>query len=323
MNKDCHIEVVYLQKILCKNLSQDFKILKIIRIYGGARKVTYKIECNKGFSCILYVWDNSMDYFNEKTDEDDIFKSNGADLFELNNKFLTQNGIRTPRIYYIDRNKKEYSFDFALVEYIAGGEIEKYFYADEETKYKVFTDLSKNIKKMHFIRNKLFGNLKTEKTLKFGSERILLDRNIKEIEYSSRFHEGILKNKTMLINKIQELYDNMKPRNDYVFIHGELGPNHVLVDENLNTYLIDIESAMFFDAEYEHSFLQFRFGEYYKYFNKDNLDLDRLKFYKMHLHISCLSGALELKQKSYPDITEVNDMIEYNSEQALNFLGNE
>ncbi|WP_297423863.1 hypothetical protein [Clostridium sp.] len=125
----------------------------------------------------------------------------------------------------------------------------------------------------------------------------------------------------MLINKIRELYDNVKPRNDYTFIHGELGPNHVFVDENLHTYLIDIESAMFFDAEYEHSFLQFRFGECYKYFNEDNLDLDRLKFYKMHLHISCLSGALELKEKSYPDMNDVNDMIKYNSKQVLNFIG--
>lgn len=49
-------------------------------------------------------------------------------------------------------------------------------------------------------------------------------------------------------------------------------------------------------------------------------DLDRLRFYKMHLYISCLSGALELKQKGYPDMEDVNGMIEHNSEQALSFI---
>ncbi|WP_297423865.1 hypothetical protein [Clostridium sp.] len=179
MNKDYHIEVVYLQKILCKSLGQDYKILKIIRLYGGAQKVTYKIECNKGFFSILYIWDNSMNYFNCKINDNDIFESSGADLFELNNKFLTQNGIRTPKIYYIDRSKKDYSFDFALVEYTAGGDIEKYFYADEETKYKVFTDLNENIKKMHSIKNKFYGNLKAERALGSRSEEILLIRSIK------------------------------------------------------------------------------------------------------------------------------------------------
>jgi hypothetical protein len=124
----------------------------------------------------------------------------------------------------------------------------------------------------------------------------------------------------MLIQKIQELYSNIKPRNDYVFIHGELGPNHVFVDEHLNTYLIDIESAMFFDIEYEHSFLELRFGELYKYLTADNLDLDRLRFYRLHLHISCLSGALKLKQEDYPDMDDVNGMIEHNSAQVLSFI---
>lgn len=125
MIRDCHIKTDYLQKTIRKNLNLNFNILQIMRIYGGAQKVTYKIDCNQNFSCILYVWDNSMDYFNKDTKDNIIFESNGSDLFELNNKFLIENGIRTPRIYYMDRSKKNYLFDFALVQYISGGEIEK------------------------------------------------------------------------------------------------------------------------------------------------------------------------------------------------------
>jgi hypothetical protein len=45
------------------------------------------------------------------------------------------------------------------------------------------------------------------------------------------------------------------------FIHGELGPDHILVNESLTPFLIDIEWAMFFDIEHEHSFLELRFGD--------------------------------------------------------------
>lgn len=320
MIRDCHIKMDYLQKIIRENLGANYNILQIMRIYGGAQKVTYKIECDQNFCCILYVWDNSMNYFNKDTKDNIIFESNGLDLFELNNKLLIQNGIRTPRIYYIDRSKNDYLFDFALVEYISGGEIEKYFCADEDTQYKIFTDLDKNIKKMHSVKNKFYGNLKVQKSYEGRSEKLLLNKTLEDIQYSSKFNEGILKNRLMLIQKIQELYNRIKPRNEYVFIHRELGPNHVFVDENLNTYLIDIESAMFFDIEYEHSFLKLRFGENYKYLTVNNLDLDRLRFYKLHLHISCLSGALELKQKGYPDMDDVNGMIEHNFKQALRFI---
>jgi len=320
MIRDCHIKVDYLQKIIKSSLELNYNIVQIIRIYGGARKVTYKIECDQNFCCILYVWDNSMDYFNKYTKDNIIFESNGSDLFELNNKFLIQNGIRTPGIYYIDRSNKDYLFDFALVEYISGGEIGNFFGADEDTQYKIFTDLDKNIKKMHSVKNKFYGNLKVKKSYEGRSEELLLNKTLEDIQYSSKFHEGIFKNKIMLIQKIQELYSKIKPRNDYVFIHGELGPNHVFVDEHLNTYLIDIESAMFFDIEYEHSFLELRFGEFYKYLTVNNLDIDRLRFYKLHLHISCLSGALQLKQKGYPDLEDVNGMIENNSKHVLSFI---
>ena len=57
-----------------------------------------------------------------------------------------------------------------------------------------------------------------------------------------------------------KLYNNIIPRKKYSFIHYELGPNHVLADKEDNIYLIDIDGMKFFDLEFEHSFLKFRFG---------------------------------------------------------------
>ena len=44
MIKDCHIKVDYLQRIIRENLDVNYNILQIMRIYGGAQKVTYKIN---------------------------------------------------------------------------------------------------------------------------------------------------------------------------------------------------------------------------------------------------------------------------------------
>jgi hypothetical protein len=47
-------------------------------------------------------------------------------------------------------------------------------------------------------------------------------------------------------------------------LHGELGPDHVLIDDRGQPALIDIEGLMFFDIEWEHAYLQLRFGDHYQ-----------------------------------------------------------
>lgn len=54
--------------------------------------------------------------------------------------------------------------------------------------------------------------------------------------------------------------------------------------------------------EYENSFLEFRFGDYYKYLQEENLDKNRMKFYKLSHHIGCLLGALKLTKEDYYDM---------------------
>ncbi|WP_438267919.1 hypothetical protein [Kitasatospora purpeofusca] len=60
-------------------------------------------------------------------------------------------------------------------------------------------------------------------------------------------------------------------------MHGELGPDHVLVDAAGEPVLIDIEGLMHFDVEWEHVFLRIRFGDQYPSLGgADGLDRHRL-----------------------------------------------
>lgn len=47
---------------------------------------------------------------------------------------------------------------------------------------------------------------------------------------------------------------------------------------------------MYYDTEYEHSFMEFRFGDAYSYLKNDRLDRNRMLFYKLYHHISCTAG---------------------------------
>ena len=67
------------------------------------------MECSNGFSCVLYVWDLFMNYFEEeKANEDINEQSYGSELFELNNKDLTQHGIQTPGLYDLNKEGDRY-----------------------------------------------------------------------------------------------------------------------------------------------------------------------------------------------------------------------
>ena len=64
----------------------------------------------------------------------------------------------------------------------------------------------------------------------------------------------------------------IRPRSDYRLIHGELGPDHVLVDGRGRPVIIDIEGLMYFDVEWEHVFVRLRFQEDYRFLHRDGVD---------------------------------------------------
>ena len=70
---------------------------------------------------------------------------------------------------------------------------------------------------------------------------------------------------------LHELESRIDSRKRYGFIHGELGPDHVLVTDRLEPYLIDIEGAQFFDIEHEHTFLECDSGSIIGISNKTGL----------------------------------------------------
>lgn len=105
----------------------------------------------------------------------------------------------------------------------------------------------------------------------------------------------------------------------YGLIHGELGPDHVLVDGDGGPVLIDIEGLMFFDVEWEHVFLRLRFGAHYHLLAVDGLDERRMRFYQLAHHLSLVAGPLRLLDGDFPDRAFMQGIATHHTERVLSF----
>jgi tRNA A-37 threonylcarbamoyl transferase component Bud32 len=305
-----------------KVLGTSYLVSNVTKMHGGAQKVVYKVDCSNRFSCVLYVWDLTMNYFQEEISNGDIHEqSYGGDLFELNNKYLTQQGIQTPILYDLNKERNRYPYDYALVEYVDGQKAEVYFqHSDSQVKDKVFQRIGDMLADMHSNERHTHGKvnqsgINTEKCHQLQMKNAKID-----LVYVCQHIDSIRASHSKLLDTLYELESKIEPRSRYGFIHGELGPDHVLFNDRLEPYLIDIEGAEFFDIEHEHSFLQFRFGDYYQYLKNDTLDPNRMVFYRFHHHISLTSGGLKLLHRGFPDQQFAKALIDQHSRFVLRFI---
>ncbi|MFI8455260.1 hypothetical protein [Kitasatospora sp. NPDC085464] len=112
----------------------------------------------------------------------------------------------------------------------------------------------------------------------------------------------------------------VRPRAEYAVVHGELGPDHVLVGADGRPVVIDVEGTMYFDAEWEHVFLRIRFHDAYRPVAVDGLDEDRLAFYALAHRLSLTAGPLRLLDGDFPDRPAMAGIAEHNLRQALALL---
>ncbi|MFA9456316.1 phosphotransferase [Halalkalibacter sp. AB-rgal2] len=297
-------------------------VSNVTQIHGGAQKVVYRIQCSNGFSCVLYVWDLTKNYFKEEKEIENITEQSfGSDLFELNNMYLTQRGIRTPSLYNLNKERSRYSFDYALVEYVNGHTAEDYFHhSDSTVQDKLFQRLGNMLTNMHANESSTYGKANHRGINSKPCHQLKTENAKRQLFYASQHMDSIQANHSKLLDTLYELESRIEPRSRYGFIHGELGPDHVLVNDKLEPYLIDIEGAGFFDIEHEHSFLDFRFRNFYRFLKNDTLDPNRMLFYRFHHHISLTSGGLKLLHRGYPDQKFAKRLAAHHSQCALNFI---
>lgn len=287
----------------------SFILNRMTRILGGAQKHTYLAETESGFCFIIYIWDKRTSYFtyNEK---EDIFSSSSSQLFELNNNLMIQHNVLAPKLYFMDRSKKEKDYEYAFAEYIDGNDMDDIISRYSERLPKALDSLKVSITNLHKIKSEFAGQLNRMQAGEFDILSYSFGSAQKNVDYLKEVDDSNRRLYLEVSDKLHELKQDLQKRREYTFIHGELGPNHVMVDKYDNAYLIDIEGGKYCDLEEEASFLKIRFGSLLENLEK-GLDPKRMEFYHICHCLNNLSGAVQLKLKDYYDLDDVNGMIGY------------
>lgn len=294
---------------------KEYELVSMERILGGAQKYTFLAKCTNGFEFIIYQWGNETTYF-ENFSEDDVFCSSSAKLFQSNNELMRKHGVLTPKLFYMDRTRCECDFDYAFVEYISGHDMDYIIEKEPHRMQKVLESLRVSIDKLHGIKSEVAGQVDRMQASDFDIISFELEQLRQNSNYLKEYDDEYFDYYVQVETKATEYAGKLKKRKEYTFIHSELGPNHVIVDKDDNAYLIDIEGAKFYDVEEELSFLDIRFDKMLKTAD-DVVDEQRMFFYHMGHCLGNLQGAVELKQRGYCDLDELNGMIEFFHKQVI------
>lgn len=294
----------------------DRRILDSSRLRGGTKKGVYRLTLDDDTTAIAYVWDESEDFWPADVHDptDPFGHASGLELFVAAHGRLAGLGVRVPVIHLIDGER-----NLALLEDVSGGSLEKALDAGGGT--VALEGLAGALDAMHGHTAPGFGRAAELVVTAGGScAARVLARALDDLDELATRETRITAVRAALADRLHELAAPIPPRTEFSLIHGELGPDHVLVDGAGDPVLIDIEGLMFFDVEWEHVFLRIRFREHYARLHREGLDEHRLAFYELAMRLSLVAGPLRLLDGAFPDREAMRDIAEQNLQAALAYV---
>jgi aminoglycoside phosphotransferase (APT) family kinase protein len=286
------------------------------RLAGGTSKGVYRLTLDDGRTAIAYVWHADENFWPEP--DTGMFGAQGLDAFAAAHTALCGVGVRVPEVVMLDRSGTFVEGEVAVVEDVRCGSLATVEPARAEP---VLRRLGQTIRQLHGCGADRYGP--PGAALPAGArpvENIVLDRALADLATAAGQVDRIATVRDRLSEALLTRHAAVAPRTRYGLIHGELGPDHVLVDDHDDPVLIDIEGTMSFDVEWEHAYLELRFGDRYRYLAAEGLDGDRLRFYRLATYLSLVAGPLRLLAGDFPDRDAMNAIVSANIERTLGQL---
>lgn len=299
----------------------------VTRLRGGSRKGVYRLAFDDGTTAVAYVWSPDEDYWDARPADprDPFHGSGGLDLFTAAHDRLTAAGVRTPRLLYADATHTHLPTDAAIVEDLRGGSLEEAMERDPVAGRVALERLAGQLTTLHTHEGPAFGKVALVDNGGVSSspscEQRITEGALRDIAGTAVRDARIAAAREDLETAVRELSAAVRPRSRHTLIHGELGPDHVLLDADGTPALIDIEGLMYFDVEWEHVFLELRFHEAYDVLRAPGLDEDRLRLYRLAMRLSLVSGPLRLLDGDFPDPESMRGIAEHNLREALELVG--
>jgi len=320
-----------LRPVVRAAFGRDRALLRAERLAGGSKKGAYRLTMDDGGTALIYAWDDSEDYWlgvlPEGADDpaDPFSHASGLALFEAAARRLASAGVRCPEILFTDRSRALYPADIAVVEDVPGGNLEALLEKDPVAAERPLSVLADWLAAMAAIRSPSFGKVAFVdaggRSPGMSCEKVMLDQALAQLQEIAGRDRRAADAQGRLGETLHSLAEPIEPRTAWALVHGELGPDHVLLDCRGEPVLIDIEGARYFDVETEHVWTRMRFGEHYAKLSQGGLDEDRLRFYQLCMHLDLVAGPLRIADTSHPEREWFLGVAEHHLQRALQFPG--
>ncbi|MFF5019310.1 phosphotransferase family protein [Streptomyces sp. NPDC001165] len=295
------------------------------RVAGGSKKGVYRLLLDDATTAIAYLWHDDENYWPAAEGDDDLtdpFSPGlGLDLFEAAHARLDALGVRVPAIRLVDREGTHGPADLAIVEDIPGENLQQLLARDPSAAAPVMDRLGEALDAMRGHRAATYGKVAVVDgggtSQGTSCEGVVLDRALRDLAETASRDPRIAEARDRLEERLTDLAAAVRPRAQYAVVHGELGPDHVLVDATGNPVAIDIEGLMYFDVEWEHVFLRIRLHDAYRPLAVDGLDENRLALYTLAQRLSLTAGPLRLLDGDFPHRAAMGDIAEHNLKETL------
>ncbi len=294
------------------------------RLAGSSKKGVYRVTFDDSATAIVYSWSAAENYWPAGPgDDDDPFgDASGADLLAAANATLAVVGVRTPAIYGWDRSRAVIAADLALVEDVRGGSLEQLIAADPSSAAAPIRQLGEALRSMSRHHGPRYGKValagQVAASVQQPPEDVVLRRALLHLDAAADRVSKLARARTAIAERLAARRAAIGPRTEYGLVHGELGPDHVLLDGAGRPVLIDLEGLTFFDVEWEHAFLRMRFKTArYRLLGLDAPDEARVSLYLLAQRISLIEGPLRIADTDYPDRQWMLDLAEYQVGRVL------
>jgi hypothetical protein len=308
---------------------RDRSLLRVERLADGSKKGAYRLTIDDGRTALMYAWDDSEDYWQGVLPDgadglaDPFSQASGLDLFEAAARRLTSAGARCPEVRFTDRSRSLYPAEIAVVEDVTGGSLKALLDTDPVAAQRPLSVLGDWLAGMAAIRSPSFGKVAFVDagghSAGTSCEQVTLDHALAQLHEVARRDRRAACAQDRLEETLHSLAEPIEPRTTSALVHGELGPDHVLLDRRGEPVLIDVEGAKYFDVETEHVWMRMRFGRHYGKLSHGGLDEDRLRFYQLCMHLDLVAGPLRIADTSHPDREWFRSVAEHHLQRALQF----
>ncbi|MFD8807967.1 phosphotransferase [Streptomyces sp. NPDC059597] len=325
---------VDLPALLRTALGVPAEITGVERLRGGSKKGVYRIRLagTGPAAVIVYRWAPDEDFWPHNGGEsptDPLTPATGLAPYLAAHRALQEAGVRTPELLHTtdpggagSGTTDSPTADLAVVEDLPGGTLESLLTEDPARAAAPLAELARALDHMRHAQAPHYGRVGNPHPSDVGpdrtpAEQLVLDRALRDLTEAASRDTTIHAAHDRLATRLHDLRARVRPRAAYGLVHGELGPDHVLLDSDGHPVLIDIEGLLHFDVEWEHAFLRLRFGAHHDRLARPDLDPGRLALYALARHLSLVAGPLRLLDGDFPDREAMLGIAAHNARAAL------